>query len=49
MTYPSLWGLEASERQAKQLVEAATAELASYGEKAAPLLAIADFITSRSH
>lgn len=49
VTYPSLWGIEASERQAKQLVEAAKAELASFGEKAAPLLAIADFITSRSH
>lgn len=49
VTYPSLWGLEASERQAKQLVEEAKAELASFGEKATPLLAIADFITSRSH
>ncbi|MBD1936726.1 geranylgeranyl diphosphate synthase CrtE [Microcoleus sp. FACHB-68] len=48
-TYPSLWGLEESERQARQLVEAAKAELASFGPKAQPLQAIADFITNRNH
>lgn len=49
VTYPSLWGIEESERRARQLVEAAKAELATFGEKAQPLLAIADFITSRTH
>ncbi|MGB3533116.1 MAG: geranylgeranyl diphosphate synthase CrtE [Microcoleaceae cyanobacterium] len=48
-TYPSLWGLEESKTQAHQLISQAKAELASYGETAAPLLAIADFIVSRSH
>ncbi|MDB9511044.1 polyprenyl synthetase family protein [Kamptonema animale CS-326] len=49
VTYPSLWGIEESKRRAKHLVEAAKAELAIFGEKAQPLLAIADFITNRTH
>ena len=49
VTYPSLWGLEESQRQAQQLIEAASKELATFGESARPLLAIADFITSRTH
>ena len=49
VTYPSLWGLEESQRQAQQLVEAASAELAPFGDRARPLLAIADFITNRTH
>ena len=49
VTYPSLWGIEESKRRAKQLVEAAKAELAIFGEKAQPLLAIADFISNRTH
>lgn len=48
-TYPSLWGLEESRKQAKQLIEAAKAEMAPFGEKAQPLLALADFITARTH
>ena len=48
-TYPSLWGLEESQRQAQQLVQSASAELAVFGEIARPLLAIANFITSRTH
>ncbi|MFB2977124.1 geranylgeranyl diphosphate synthase CrtE [Microseira sp. BLCC-F43] len=48
-TYPSLWGLEESRQQAKQLVEDAKAELAPFGEKAQPLQSLADFITSRTH
>lgn len=48
-TYPRLWGLEQSQRQAQQLVDEAKAELASFGEKARPLMAIADFITNRTH
>jgi geranylgeranyl diphosphate synthase type II len=49
VTYPSLWGLEESRRQAQQLIAAAKEELAPFGEGAKPLLAIADFITSRKH
>ncbi|MGL5065704.1 MAG: geranylgeranyl diphosphate synthase CrtE, partial [Microcoleus sp.] len=49
VTYPSLWGIEESRRQAKQLVVDAKAQLAVFGSKAQPLLAIADYITSRSN
>lgn len=48
-TYPSFWGIEESRNQAQRLVESAKAELAVYGEKAQPLMAIADFITARTH
>ncbi|OKH22749.1 farnesyl-diphosphate synthase [Hydrococcus rivularis NIES-593] len=48
-TYPSLWGLEESRKQAQQLVDAAIAELASYGEEAEPLRAIASYIVTRKH
>lgn len=49
VTYPSLWGLEESRRQAQQLINAAKEELAPFGEGAKPLQAIADFIISRTH
>lgn len=48
-TYPSLWGLEESQRQATQLVVEAKAELEPFGELRQPLLAIADYITARKH
>lgn len=48
-TYPSLWGLETSRATAQKLVEEAKAELEPFGEKAQPLIAIADFITARTH
>lgn len=48
-TYPSIWGLEESTRQAQTLIEQAKAELASFGHKAIPLLTLADFITNRSN
>ncbi|HEY9860140.1 MAG TPA: farnesyl diphosphate synthase [Candidatus Obscuribacterales bacterium] len=48
-TYPSFWGIEESRNQAQRLVESAKAELAAYGAKAQPLMAIADFITARTH
>lgn len=48
-TYPSLWGIEESRRQAKKLVDSAKAELAPFEERAIPLMAIADFITARTH
>jgi geranylgeranyl diphosphate synthase type II len=48
-TYPSLWGLEESQRKADQLVADAIAELSEFGEGAQPLIAIAQFITARTH
>jgi geranylgeranyl diphosphate synthase type II len=48
-TYPSLWGIEESQRQAQQLVDDAIAELAAYGAEAEPLRAIAQYIVSRSY
>ncbi|MCT7964864.1 polyprenyl synthetase family protein [Laspinema sp. D1] len=48
-TYPSIWGLEESTRQAQSLIEQAKAELASFGNKALPLVSLADFITNRSN
>lgn len=48
-TYPSLWGLETSKAKAEQLVESAKAQLEPFGAKAEPLLALADFITKRTH
>ncbi len=49
-TYPSLWGLEASQQQAQQLVEAAKTSLMDcFGAPAQPLIALADFIVNRTH
>lgn len=48
-TYPSLWGLDESQRKAEQLVEEAIAELKGFGEAAQPLIAIAQYITARTH
>lgn len=49
VTYPSLWGIEESKRQAQQLITCAKSELAPFGFAANPLLAIADFIIRRTH
>ncbi|MEH2084555.1 MAG: geranylgeranyl diphosphate synthase CrtE [Nostoc sp.] len=49
VTYPSLWGIEESKLKAQKLVDSAKAELACFGEKAQPLMAIADYITARTH
>ena len=48
-TYPSIWGLEESRKQAEALVKAAKDELAPFGNLKQPLVAIADFITARTH
>jgi geranylgeranyl diphosphate synthase, type II len=48
-TYPKLWGLEESKRQANELVAEAKAAIISYGDRALPLMAIADYITSRKN
>lgn len=48
-TFPSILGLEGSRQLAQELVEGAKAEISPFGEKARPLQALADFITSRSN
>ncbi|NET36856.1 MAG: polyprenyl synthetase family protein [Cyanothece sp. SIO1E1] len=48
-TYPSFWGIEESKLQAQQLVDAAKAEVSAFGPLAYPLMAIADYITARTH
>lgn len=48
-TYPSLWGLEESQRKADQLIDAAIAELSDFDDRAQPLIAIANYITARTH
>lgn len=48
-TYPSIWGLEESRRQADRLIHDAKTELAPFSERATALTAIADFITARTH
>ncbi|PZV16000.1 MAG: farnesyl-diphosphate synthase [Pseudanabaena sp.] len=49
VTYPSLWGIETSQQKAQELVEQAKAQLVSYGDAALPLMALADYITSRKN
>ena len=46
-TYPKLLGLEQSRQRAEALVDEAKAALAPWSDRAAPLLALADYITSR--
>ena len=48
-TYPSLWGLEESQRRAEALVAEAISALDDFGEAAEPLRAIAKYITARTH
>lgn len=49
-TYPSLVGLEGSRKIANELIEEAKAQLAGWPlEKAAPLLALAEYIRSRKN
>ena len=49
VTYPSLWGLEKSKAEAKKLTDEAIASLADYGEGAAPLKALAEYIINRKN
>ena len=49
VTYPSLWGIAASQQKAQDLVAEAKGQLTSYGDAALPLMAIADYITSRKN
>jgi geranylgeranyl diphosphate synthase, type II len=46
-TYPSLWGIEESKRQADHRIAEAKEALSIFGDAATPLLALADFITAR--
>ena len=48
-TYPSLWGLEESQRRADELIVEAISGLDSFGASAEPLRAIAQYITARTH
>lgn len=48
-TYPRLLGLEASKAKADELIAAACSELASYGDSAIPLQAIAQLIANRKN
>ena len=48
-TYPKLWGLEESKRQADKLVAEAKIILAEFGDRARPLQALADYITDRKN
>ncbi len=48
-TYPKLWGLEESRRQADKLVSEAKTILAEFGDRARPLQALADYITDRKN
>jgi geranylgeranyl diphosphate synthase type II len=49
VTYPSLWGLDESRKQAQKLVDEACAQLAPFGSAAQPLVALAHYITSRTN
>jgi geranylgeranyl diphosphate synthase, type II len=49
LTYPKLWGIDESRRQADSLVAEAKEIVMAYGEKALPLAAIADYITARKN
>ncbi len=48
-TYPKLWGLEESKRQADKLVAEAKLVLAEFGDRAKPLQALADYIIDRKN
>src|SRR3954449_2277476 len=48
-TYPSLFGLEVSQRKADALIAEAHASLASFGERSQTLNALADFLVQRKN
>lgn len=48
-TYPKLFGLERSKEIADELIADAKAQLDKWGPKAAPLLALADYIVDRKN
>ena len=48
-TYPAVFGLERSRAEAHRLTEAARAAVKSFGQDAAPLLSLADYLLSRDY
>lgn len=48
-TYPSVIGQEASQQRANEMIEQAIAAIEIFGEAAAPLRALADFVINRTH
>jgi geranylgeranyl diphosphate synthase, type II len=48
-TYPKLLGLEGARAEAERLIAEAKASLAPFGDRAIPLLALADFIIDRKN
>lgn len=48
-TYVKLLGLEESKKEAAKIIDEAKAALSKYGDKAAPLLGIADYIVARKN
>src|SRR5881398_403190 len=46
-TYPGIHGREASRRQAKMLIDRAKERLGVFGQRPAPLLALADYVVER--
>jgi geranylgeranyl diphosphate synthase, type II len=49
LTFPKLWGIEESRNKANLLIEEACEILKPYGDKALPLMGIAQFITNRKN
>jgi len=48
-TYPKLLGLDGAKAEAKRLIEEAKSSLEPFGERAVPLMAIADYIIDRKN
>jgi geranylgeranyl diphosphate synthase type II len=48
-TYPKLLGLDGARKEAERLIDEAKEALAPFGDRAAPLLAIADYIIDRKN
>lgn len=48
-TYPRLLGLDGARKEAERLIDVAKASLVPFGDRAAPLLAIADYIIDRKN
>jgi geranylgeranyl diphosphate synthase type II len=48
-TYPKLLGLDGSRKEARRLVDEAKSALSIFGDRATPLLAIADYIVDREN
>ena len=49
MTFPSIIGMDASKKFAKDLMNEAIESLSHFGEKGMPLRAIADYVINRDH